>query len=616
MPRDAEVQKQFTRRALMLAAGKGVLMGVLAGRLYYLQVLKADEYATLADDNRINVRLRAPPRGRIVDRHGRPLAVNQQVYRLVFVAEHAPDPKATLRTLHGLIGADAEEVERVRRELNRRRKFVPVVIRESLEWDDVARIEVHAADLPGISIEAGQSRYYPFGRSLAHVLGYVAPAAEDDLTGDPVLALPGFRVGRAGIEGTYDRALRGGAGTSHVEINAAGRVIREIRREDAQPGSDVAVTLNLDLQQYAFERLGEESGAVAVMDVWSGDILALASSPAFDPNAFNRGLSGEEWRALISNPKAPLTNKAITGLFAPGSTFKPVVALAALEKGVITPQTTVACYGRTRLGRSTFHCWKRGGHGTMQLDSAIAQSCDVYFYEAARRTGIDTISEMANRFGLGERMGIGLPSEKAGLMPTRQWKADHVGVPWQIGETLVAGIGQGYVLTTPLQLAVMTARLANGGYAVTPRIVRDVVTEDAAAADTPAALPPVGIDSAHMAAIQQALDNVVNGRRGTAHGSAIDIEGYAMAGKTGTSQVRRITKAEREAGVIKNEDLPWERRDHALFIGYAPANKPRYAVAVVIEHGGGGSKAAAPVARDVLLAARHFENRLIARTEG
>lgn len=615
MPRDADAQKNFTRRALMLGAGKSVLMCVLAGRLYHLQVLKTNEYKTLADDNRINVRLLAPARGRIVDRHGRPLAVNRRVYRLIFIAEQARETETTLSQLSAVLALSDEEEKRVREEIDKRRRYFPVVIRESMPWDEVARIEVHAADLPGIAVEAGDSRYYPFGASLAHVLGYVAPAAEDDLTGDPLLALPGFRVGRAGIESVYDRALRGSSGTSHVEINASGRVIRELRRAEPRPGTDVAVTLNLDLQQYAHERLESESGAVVVMDIWTGDVLALASSPAFDPNAFNRGLTTGEWNALISNPKAPLNNKAISGQYAPGSTFKPVVALAALEKGVISESTRITCYGKTHLGDATFHCWKRGGHGSMNLHSAMAESCDVYFYEAARRTGIDTITEMAQRFGLGMPMNVGLASEKSGLLPTKQWKLDRIGVPWQIGETLVAGIGQGYVLTTPLQLAVMTARMANGGYLVTPRIVRDVVTDDEIGDPRVLGLASSGVNARHLRAVLDSMDAVVNGRRGTARASAIKVDGFAMAGKTGTSQVRRITKAEREAGVFKNEDLPWERRDHALFVGYAPKDKPRYAVAVVIEHGGGGSKAAAPVARDVLLAARRFENRMLVQNE-
>jgi penicillin-binding protein 2 len=342
-----------------------------------------------------------------------------------------------------------------------------------------------------------------------------------------------------------------------------------------------------------------------VLDVRTGDVLALVSTPGFDPNAFNRGLSNEEWHALISNPKAPLANKAIAGQYAPGSTFKVAVALAGLEKGAINPNTTVKCWGRTRLGNAYFHCWKRGGHGPVRLHDALTQSCDVYFYEVAKRVGIDRISAMARRLGMGQTLGLDLPGERTGLLPTRDWKLATIGVPWQMGETLISGIGQGYVLATPLQLAVMTARIANGGRAVTPRIASRTPPPEGAEPEQPP--DDLGLVPAHLQLVRAGMVDVVNGRRGTARGAAIKEPGMEMAGKTGTSQVRRISKAEREAGVFKNEDLPWKRRDHALFVGYAPIDAPRYAVAVVIEHGGGGSTAAAPVARDILVMAQKLD---------
>lgn len=609
MRRDTDRQKAFTRRAALLAGGKALLLSALAGRMYYLQVIEAPRYATLAEENRINLRLLPPPRGRILDRHGRVLAGNEQTYRVTIVAEQARNVDAILGTLGTLLDISATDRERILREIRRRRSFVPVTILENLDWEAVARIEVNAPALPGVAIDEGQNRHYPYGEEFAHVLGYVAAVSESDLTGEPLLQLPGFRIGKAGIEKTHDLALRGSGGRSEVEVNAYGRVIRELSRKEGQPGADLVTTLDLDLQRLANARLQGESGAIVAMDIHGGGVLALASSPSYDPGSFVRGLKAEEWRALIDNPRAPLSNKAIAGQYAPGSTFKMVVALAGLEKGVISPATPLFCSGSVRLGDSRFHCWKRGGHGRVSLHEGIVRSCDVYFYEVARRVGVDAIAEMASRLGLGAALGLDLPGERGGVVPTREWKRAQMGQPWHQGETLITGIGQGYVLSTPLQLAVMTARLASGGYRVTPALVRKARPPGATAADL---FPALGIAEADLRAVLNAMVGVVNAGNGTARASAIHEAGFEMAGKTGTSQVRRITAAERARGVWKNEDLPWERRDHALFVGYAPVHAPRYAVAVIIEHGGGGSKAAAPVARDILLAAQKLDALRIA----
>jgi penicillin-binding protein 2 len=480
----------------------------------------------------------------------------------------------------------------------------------------VARIEVNAPDLPGVMIDVGQTRHYPVADEVAHVLGYVAPVAERDLTGDPLLELPGFRIGKSGIEKTYDLALRGTAGTSEVEVNAIGRVIREIDRKPGQLGREVALTLDLDLQKYATERLGEESGAAVVIDVQSGEILAMASTPGFDPNAFNHGLSERQWQALISDPRGPLNNKAISGQYAPGSTFKMMVALAGLESGVVNRYHRVFCSGSVTLGNARFHCWKRGGHGWLDMVPGITQSCDVYFYDVARRVGIDRIAAMAVRFGMGRAVGIDLPGEADGLMPTPEWKLATIGVPWQAGETLVSGIGQGYVLATPLQLAVMQARLVNGGRKVTPYFARDLVKPKRVVPRPQPELPSIGVSQASLAVVTEAMKAVVNSPRGTAYRSRITEPGMAMGGKTGTSQVRRITRAERLTGIRKNEDRPLEERDHALFVGYAPVDVPRYAVAVVVEHGGGGSKAAAPIARDILIETQRRAPAALAGTRG
>ena len=600
--RDQDRAKQFTRRALVIGGAQLGLFGVLVARMYFLQVVERDKYATLAEENRINLRLLAPPRGRLLDRYGALLAENQLNYRVVVIPEQTGSIEATLESLTHLLSLSDVEIKRVLRDMARQRRFLPVTIKDNLAWEEVSRIAVNAEDLPGVQIDVGSTRNYPDGAALAHVLGYVAPPAEADLTGDPLLELPDFRIGRAGVERIYDLALRGRAGTSQIEVNAAGRPIRELARVDGEAGHDLALTLDLHLQRYAMERLAkEESAAAVVMEVDSGEVLALASSPSFDPNDFNRGITAAQYRALLGNDKTPLINKAIAGQYAPGSTFKMMVTFAALEAGVITPDNRVACPGHYVLGDTRFHCWKKGGHGALSMIDAIAQSCDVYFYEVSRRLGIDKISAMARRFGLGKAVAIDLPGEKDGLMPTRDWKLGRYGQAWAQGESVVAGIGQGYVLATPLQLATMTARIANGGWAVTPRLTHQLVDGRRVFERPAAKFASLGIPAQHMALVQRGMRNVVNDPRGTAFRARIVDAEMAMAGKTGTSQVRRITEEERRVGIRKAHQVPWKDRDHALFLGYAPVAEPKFAVAVVVEHGGGGSAVAAPIARDLLI---------------
>lgn len=600
MAGDFERHKLFTRRALMLGAGKAALLSALGARMYYLQVIEADTYRTLAEENRINFRLVPPPRGGVTDRFGEAIAANRQNYRVVLIPEQAKDITATLERLSLIIPVSEGERRRILREVKRKKAFVPVTVRDNLRWRDVAAIEVNTPDLPGVQIEVGESRYYPYSDDTAHVLGYVAAVSDKEMGGDPLLQLPGFRIGKAGIEKLYDLSLRGSGGTSQVEVNAYGREIRVLSRQEGQAGAKIRLTIDMGLQTMVNARLAGESASAVVIDVHTGDILAMASTPSFDPNAFNQGLSSEQWQELVSNPMAPLNNKAISGQYAPGSTFKMIVALAALEAGVVTPGNKIGCSGKVTLGDSDFHCWKKGGHGPVDLVEAIAQSCDVYFYDIARRTGIERISEMARRLGLGDTLGLDLPGERKGLMPTKAWKMGAIGTPWQVGETMIAGIGQGYVLTTPLQLAVMTARLVNGGHKVSPHMTIDDVTPDGVRPRHAPAWEPVGLRAENMAVMRKAMDAVVNETIGTAFGARIRTPDRRMGGKTGTVQVRRISKAERETGVLKNEELPWKERDHALFVGYAPTDNPRYAISVVVEHGGGGSSVAAPIARDIL----------------
>jgi penicillin-binding protein 2 len=604
MQKDGDRSKVFTRRVVLLAGGKALLVTLLGARMYYLQVMEAEKYSTLAEENRINMRLIPPPRGRIVDRYGVPLAANRQNFRALVIAERTRDLEQTLDTFSNLVPLTDYDRQRVIKEIKRRRSFVPVAVRENLTWEQMAMVQVHAPDLPGVTIDEGLTRDYPYADLASHILGYVAAVSEEDIDAgdDPLLQLPDFRIGKAGIEKVYDLPLRGTSGNSQVEVNAVGRMIRELRREEGEPGHEIQLTLDMRLQDFASRRLGDDSAACVVMDVHTGELLAMASMPAYDPNAFARGLTNKEWGALANDPRAPLRNKALVGQYAPGSTFKMVVALAALESGIVTADQTVFCPGHLRLGNHRFHCWKRWGHGHMNMTSAIEQSCDVYFYEVSRRIGIERIAEMANRLGLGAPLGIELPGEASGLIPTKAWKSATLGQPWVQGETLVASIGQGYVLATPLQLAVMTARIANDGLAVHPTLSRQAVRDDGGLVEEPTpAFDSLGISRSAMGVVKNAMWRVVNGNRGTARRSAIDVEGATMAGKTGTSQVRRITMQERQTGVRGNDELPWEFRDHALFVCYAPAEAPRYAISVIVEHAGGGSRFAAPIAHDVMM---------------
>ncbi len=597
MEYEGERYRGFTRRAAILAGGQFTLLSMLVGRMYYLQIIESDQYKMLAEENRISLRLLPPPRGRIYDRAGELIAANRLQYRVSIIPEETDDIARTLDALATIFPIGPRRRQRILDQAKRQRSFLPVTVSNKLTWEQFARVNVLAPGLPGTQPEVGQTRFYPYSEVFAHVVGYVGAVSGDEKGTDPLLDLPEFRVGKSGIEKTFDLPLRGQAGNSRVEVNALGRVIREVARRDGTPGKDLVLTLDAELQRRTVKRLEGQSAAVVTLDIHSGEVLVLASTPGFDANAFNLGLSQTYWDSLLQDPKTPLVNKPIAGQYPPGSTFKLVVALAALEAGVVDPSEKIFCKGYLDFGGNRFYDWKKGGHGWVDMTEAIAQSCDVYFYEIARRTGIDRIAEMARRFGLGKKFGIELEGEASGLVPDKAWKLRTKGMRWQIGETLIAGIGQGSVLTTPLQLAVMIARLANGGVAVTPHLVRNATWFAGEFATTPES---IGVSPAALELVRKAADRAVNSPRGTAFAARIRERGLKMAGKTGTAQVRRISQEERDEGLRKNKDKAWEERDHALFVGFAPVETPRYAVAVVVEHGGGGSSVAAPIARDVL----------------
>lgn len=593
MNRDNDKGKVLIRRSLIMALIKFLLLMVIIARLYYLQVYQADRYKTLADENRISTRLLVPPRGIIFDRNGVTIASNQQNFQALIVAEQAPNVQETLDAFKKIMPLSEAEEERIKKDLKRNRSFVPIKIRDNLSWEEVSRIQLNAPDLPGIVIDEGLTRYYPFGAGMAHILGYVSSVSDKDVKDDPLLEVSGFKIGKSGIEKYLEKALRGESGNLKLEVNAYGRIMKEIERVDGIPGKDVQLTIDSRLQQKAFELFGEESGAAVLLDVHTGEILAFVSAPSFDPNMMTQGLSTEDWNALLHNERNPLTDKAISGQYSPGSTFKMIVALAALEAGVIKPETRTYCAGKMFLGNHAFHCWKKEGHGHLNVVEALQHSCDIFFYETAQKLGIEKIADMARRFGLGSKINIGLENEKAGLIPDKEWKLRRFGEPWQQGESLISGIGQGYILTTPLQLATMTARLVNGGYEIKPTFLKVSDGEKSK-------IKKIDVSPANLELIKEGMYAVVNKPGGTAWRSQFDYHGQRMGGKTGTTQVRRITMKERREGIKKESELPWRLRNHALFVGYAPHDNPKYAVAVLVEHGGGGSSVAAPLAGKIL----------------
>lgn len=600
-PREQQLsEKQITRRAVTLGGLQVLFIGGLAGRMYHLQVQQEDQFRLLAEENRIDVRLIAPNRGLVYDRYGRLIAGNVQNFGVTITREEAQDTEEVLRRLGAIIPITPAQLDATRKALKARASFAPVLVRDGLTWDQISQISVNAPALPGVTPEVGQIRIYPLGQDFAHTVGYVGRVTERDLERvedqDPVLRLPQFKIGKIGVERALDQSLRGRAGTRKVEVNAAGRVMRELESKGSSSGRTLRLTLDAALQNYTTERLGEESSAAVIMDIETGDILAAASAPTYDPNLFVGGISQTDYDALLNNTHRPLHNKIVSGLYPPGSTFKMITALAGLEAGLITPDERINCAGSLEVSDRKFHCWRRGGHGRMNARDSLVQSCDVYYYDLCQRAGIEGIAAMARKLGLGQRYDVSMTSVSEGLVPSRDWKFRTHKQDWRIGDTLNASIGQGYVLASPLQLAVMTSRLASGK-SVMPKLLRSV---DGRVQDGGAA-PDLGLTPENLRLVREAMFGVMNDGKGTAFASRILTDGQKWAGKTGTSQVRNITAAERARGVVRNEDLPWERRDHALFVGFAPFDAPRYAVSVVVEHGGGGSTAAAPIARDLML---------------
>jgi penicillin-binding protein 2 len=601
----------FTRRAFFLGGAQAAVGTVLATRMAWLSIAQNERYTTLSESNRVQLTLVPPRRGWIIDRNGRPIAINRTTFRVDLIPDQMKDAEAVLGRLRQLLALTADDLDRIRADLKQARGYQPVPVAENIDYERFAAVSVHQPSLPGVAPASGYGRFYPAGAAVAHLVGYVGPAsaADYDKAKDPLLITPGFKIGKEGLERTMEKWLRGKPGAKRSEVTAHGKVVRELTTRPEVVGNALQLTIDAGLQRYAAARLGPESASAVVLDVRTGGILAMASMPAYDPNAFQDGISHAEWDLLSNDDHLPLTNKVMQGLYPPGSTVKPMVALALLEAGV-DPNQIVSCSGRYRLGNAYFHCWRHSGHGAVDMRRAIAQSCDVYFYTMARLIGIDRIAATARQLGLGQEFDLPMPSQRYGTVPDTAWKARrYKGAKWATADTLNATIGQGYMLANPLQLAMMVGRIASGT-AFVPRLIVNK--------RYPPQGGPLPMDPEHLAFVRSAMSDVVNGG-GTAGLGRLNLPGgELMGGKTGTAQVRRISMAMRRAGLTATEGMPWKYRDHGLFVGFAPVQDPRYAVSVVLEHGLHGA-AGAPIARDLitwLYDRKRAEDRLAVLEEG
>ncbi|WP_419317460.1 penicillin-binding protein 2 [Caulobacter sp. ErkDOM-E] len=617
-----ERQGVFHRRAFLMGGLAGAGLLALGGRLAQLQLVEAQRYQKLSAGNQFNYRLMPPPRGLILDRNGTPLASNRPNFRLMITKDKGLDVEAALDDLSKLVPIDGTRRARLIKDIARAPRKAPVAIMEDMSWEEFSRVNIRAPELPGVTADMGEVRVYPFGGAFAHVIGYVAKvsdrdlkAAEKDPTQDQdLLHHPGFRIGKQGVEKAFDTDLRGRAGATKAEVDALGRVVRLDPEGDIRPtpGKEIRLTLDADIQNRALEVMGQESGAIVVMDVRNGDLLCMVSAPSFDANRFVKGLSGPEYKALAEYERKPLLDKAMTGTYPPGSTFKPTVALAALTAGV-DPEVRINCSGGWYYGGRTWRCWEKGGHGAQNMNDAIKNSCDIYFYQVALRIGPDAIAKAARAVGFGEIFDIGIPGQRRGIVPDRAWKKKAFKDPrnqiWFPGESPSYGIGQGALNVNALQLAVMTARLANGKKALVPRLIKSVGGIEQPSG---AAVPELPFSAEHLAYVRDGMA-AVSAAGGTAYrNSQLGLGDIQMAGKTGTAQVRSFDK-----GVSRDsKDVRWRLKDHNLFVAFAPYDDPRYAVSVIIEHGGmGGATAGAPRAREVMRVALLKDPEIRARIE-
>jgi len=624
--------KLITRRMFVLSAAKVIVFTGIISRLFSLQISENKKYSFLSEKNRLKAWKLPPKRGIFEDYFGNTIADNYQVFQLHVVPEEVEDFNYLMVRLKNIIKIDNREIRRIYKKKKKQLPWQTLIISENLSWEEFSKLNLFLHELSGAKPVFSVARKYPQAENFTHVLGYVAEASTQDINNYSFIKenyIPGLRVGKTGLEKALEKELIGTSGLQSYEVNAHGKKINQISRVEGTQGKSFRTTIDQEVQKYVQKLLFEKSGSISVMDIYTGDIIAMGSSPSFDPNQFVHGIDSKEWNKINKDPMKPFINKSVSSLYSPGSTLKPLVALSALENDVIVPGFTHKCEGEMELYDHKYHCWKKKGHGYMSLRNAIKQSCDIYFYEVARILGVDRLSITAKKYGLGEKVLSGyFMEEKSGIIPSTKWKLKNIGRGWVLGETLLTGIGQGYIQCTPLELCLMIAQIANGGFKIQPRIIDDgtVIYEDIKSSidnqltkfepgskeeiitadlsldlikNESFNLKPLFRNPENVKFVNEAMYAVSNELMGTAYNSRYEKKKYQYAGKTGTSQVKRITEEQRELE-IDIEDIPYQDRDHSVFIGFAPYENPRYAISVLIEHGGSGAAEAAPLAKKVI----------------
>ncbi len=614
----------INRRMFILSAAKVVVFSGIIARLFSLQINENKKYLTLSDKNRLREWRLPPVRGDFIDYFGKVVAGNTEVYQLHVIPEEVANFKALILRLKEILNMSDREFLKIIKKKKSQKPWDTLIISENLSWEEFSKINLFLHELDGAKPVLSISRNYPFKENFTHVLGYVSKASVEDLNQNEIIRknhVPGLRVGKVGLEKTFEKDLIGVNGVQRYEVNAYGKRINQIDHVEGIKGKNITLTIDAEIQNLANDLLKGKSGSISIMDIYNGEILALISSPSFDPNLFLHGISNKDWNVIRNNKLKPLINKSVSGLYSPGSTIKPLVALSALENNILSPNLKIRCTGKIELYGQKYHCWKEKGHGLMSLRNAIKQSCDTYFYEIARKLGVDRLSVTAKKYGLGSKtLNNIFLDEKAGLVPSTKWKKNNLGKGWVLGETLITGIGQGYIQTTPLQLCLMTAQLANGGFKIIPKIIADKEQETvevirkkmeesknnkkSSLVETTEKLfntkeneySPLFINQKNVEFVLEAMYGATNELYGTSYKSRIEDKKYQFAGKTGTAQVKRITELQRKLD-LKTEDIPYEDRDHALYVAYGPYEKPRYAISILVEHGGSGSATAAPIAK-------------------
>ena len=642
---DSNVRKFNTvnRRVFILSIAKGLVFTGIVARLFTLQISENKKYLTLSDKNRLREWRLAPVRGEFEDYFGNIIAGNTKVYQLHVVPEQVEDFKYLMVRLKNILPLTDKEFAKIIKKKNSQKPWETLIISENLTWDQFSKVNFYLHELSGVTPVLSVARSYPLKENYTHVVGYVAQASENDLLKNEVIKnkhVPGLRVGKSGLEKTFENDLIGSNSVQRFEVNAFGKRINQVDFQEGEKGKKLKLTIDTEVQKLCNELLAGKAGSISVMDIYTGEIVAMHSSPSFDPNLFLYGISFKDWDEIRDNPLKPLINKTISGLYSPGSTIKPIVALSALENNTISPNFKVNCTGKTELYGQTYHCWKKEGHGVVDLRGAMVQSCDTYFYEMSRRLGVDRLNVTAQKFGLGKKVFNNLYSEeKKGLVPSTKWKKEILGQGWVLGETLITGIGQGYIQTTPLQLCLMTAQLANGGFKIFPRITVQenqdslekikykiqenmtnefdeatslMKTAEEFFADSDKEYSKLYRNQENIKFVLDAMFGSTNDWNGTSYRSRFEDKKYQYAGKTGTAQVKKITKLQRELDLDTSE-IPYEERDHAWFIAFGPYKNPRYAMSVLVEHGGSGSSTAAPIAKKIMkkVIDRHEEREKI-----